>query len=383
VLKKNLPQTLSWAAQIVTSEATREGKRGGTFQLVAKVHEAGEGDSEGNGEASQVSSKLKQDAKPASSKSVSFLAAKGKLERNPQEEVTREERTDRSSSKTKTIYKPKKRKAKDSESDDDDVSVNLIDSENDDSHLDPLVVGMLKGLQKQINKLSNSAPTHSWQQRNQQQQQDVFQRHQRSPAGSWIQNDHYFPHQRGICYRFQNMGVCDIDRCKFSHIDEGNTAARPRHQDPGVPQSHAQKQPHLQQQQQVHDNLMPCFDFQRGHCSRNMCRFSHNQQNQQQHQQQRQIQRAANMPPETACRSMWARSTCDNYRCVFDHGSFDSRADVCKSFLMQTHCPFLFSNKGCNFSHLVQEQDANQMPLGGARSQRQLLSKADPEQEDN
>jgi hypothetical protein len=386
VLKKNLPQYVSWAAQIVASEATREKRRGGTFQqLVAKVYEAGEGESEGDGKPSSLKqdgkpSSLKRDGKPSSLKSISFVATKGKLKRNPQAKVTREERR---ALETKTIYKPKKRKAKDSESDDDDVSVNLIDSENDDSHLDSLV-GMIKGLQKQMNKLSNSAPTHSWQQRDQQQQQDDFQRHQRSTAGSWNQNDHYPPDQRRICRRFLNTGTCEFIGCEFAHSDEGNTAAMPRHQGPGVPQMHAQRQANLQHQQNLNDNLiLPCFAFQRGHCNRNMCRFSHNQQNQQQHQQQRQVQRAADMPPDLACRSMWASSTCDNYRCTFNHGSFDSRGNVCKSFLMQTHCPFLFSNKGCKFSHLAQEQDAKQLPLDGARSQRELLSEATPEQEDN
>ncbi len=59
MLKKNLSQNLGWAAQIVASEATREKRRGGTFQqLVAKVYEVGEGDSEG--EVSQGNSKLKK-----------------------------------------------------------------------------------------------------------------------------------------------------------------------------------------------------------------------------------------------------------------------------------------------------------------------------------
>jgi hypothetical protein len=45
------------------------------------------------------------------------------------------------------------------------------------------------------------------------------------------------------------------------------------------------------------------------------------------------------------------------------------------------HCPYIFSNVGCRFSHA--RDDANQVPLGGARTQRDLLSKATSGQKDN
>jgi hypothetical protein len=348
---------------------------------VAKIREAGRCEGGGEIEASQARSKLKQDGKPSILKNVSFVATKGKLKRNPQAEVTREDRRDKSSSQTKTIYKPKKRKAKDSESDDDDVSVNLIDHENDDSHLDSLV-GMIKGLQKQMNMLSRtqSAPTRNSQQRDQ-QQQDNFQRTERPTAGSWSQNNQAPPFQRGICFRFRDTGKCDISGCKFSHSDGGNTAAKPQKQGPGAPYMHAQRQANLQQPQQGNTNLVPpCYAFQKGNCSRgNTCRFAHELQRPQRQQQQQ--QRPAAEPPFRACRNIWATSTCGDFNCKFEHGSFDARQGPCKSFKAGVHCPYIFSNVGCRFSHA--RDDVNQVPLGGARTQRDLLSKATPDQKDH
>ena len=355
LLAKNLPQSLSLAAQMVAENATRDKRRGGTFQqLVAKIRAAGNiQDSEGNSEASQVNSKLKQDAKPASSKSVSFLAAKGKLERNPQAEVTREERRDKSTSETKTIYKPKKRKAKDSESDDDDVSVNLIDSEGEESHHNTLV-GMIKGMQKRMEKrmdsLSNShkqiAQTQGWQQGGQQQQQSNFQRPQRNQNNYQATTYQAPPFQKGICFRFRDTGKCDIDGCKFSHIDEGNMAMRRQRKSSGPIQ-----QVDFQEDEKPQDSSpQMCSYFLAGNCTRIKCRFSHDQQPPTR-QQQRQDSRAFGEPPAGACMEMWETSTCDNPKCKWDHGSFDEWGAMCKNFQEGKHCFHVFLPQGCKFSH--------------------------------
>jgi hypothetical protein len=374
---------------MVAENAARDKRRGGTFQqLVAKIRAAGNIQaSEGEGEASQENSKLKKEGKPSNLKSVSFLAAKGKLERDPQAEVTREERRDKSTSETKTIYKPKKRKAKDSESDDDGASVNFIDSEGEESHHS--IVGMIKGLHKRMDMLSQphfsaptqSAPAPNWQQADRQQQQPNYQRQQKPAAGSWSQNNQTPPFQRGICFRFRDTGKCDISGCKFSHSDEGNTAARPQKQGPGAPYMHAQRQANLHQPQQVSTNLVPpCYAFQKGNCSRgNTCRFTHELQRPQ--RQQQQVQKPDELPPFRACRNIWATSTCGDFNCKFEHGSFDARQGPCKSFKAGVHCPYIFSNVGCRFSHA--RDDANQVPLGGARTQKDLLSKVTPGQKDH
>jgi hypothetical protein len=351
VLKKNLPQSLSLAARMVAENAARDKRRGGTFQqLVAKIRAAGNiQTSEGDSEASQVSSKLKQDAKPTSSKSVSFVAAKGRLERNPQAEVTREERREKSSSETKTTFKPKKRKAKNSESEDDEVSVNFIEKESEDSQHNALV-GMIKGLQKQMNTLSNphkqSAPSQSWQQSSQQQQQSNFQRPQRNQNNYQATTYQAPPFYKGICFRFRDTGKCDIDGCKFSHIDEGNMAMRRQRKSSGPIQ-----QVDFQEDEKPQDSSpQMCSYFLAGNCTRIKCRFSHDQQPPTR-QQQRQDSRAIGEPPAGACMEMWETSTCDNPKCKWDHGSFDEWGAMCKNFQEGKHCFHVFLPQGCKFSH--------------------------------
>ena len=248
---------------------------------------------------------------------------------------------------------------------------------------------MIKGLHKRMDMHfsapTQSAPDYSWQQadrqQQQQQQQPNLQRQQRPTAGSWSQNNQAPPFQRGICFRFRDTGKCDISGCKFSHSDGGNTAAKPQKQGPGAPYMHAQRQANLQQPQQGNTNLVPpCYAFQKGNCSRgNTCRFAHELQRPQRQQQQQ--QRPAAEPPFRACRNIWATSTCGDFNCKFEHGSFDARQGPCKSFKAGVHCPYIFSNVGCRFSHA--RDDVNQVPLGGARTQRDLLSKATPDQKDH
>ena len=246
-------------------------------------------------------------------------------------------------------------------------------------------------MEKRMDSLSNSqkqiAQTQGWQQASQQQQQTNFQKPQRPAAGQWNQSYQATPYQappfqKGICFRFRDAGKCDFDGCKFSHTDGGNTTSRPQKQGPGIPQMHAQRQANLQQQQQP-NNLVPfCYAFQKGQCARGQtCRFAHEFQRPQRQQQQQPMQRPADLPPSRACRNVWATSTCDNWNCKFEHGSFDARGEPCKNFLTRSHCPYIFSSVGCKFSH-AREQDANQVPLGGARTQRELLSKATPDQKD-
>ena len=167
------------------------------------------------------------------------------------------------------------------------------------------------------------------------------------------------------------------------HIATGVTQQRGRRSKARIPQMHVQRQAHLRQQQQP-NNLVPfCYAFQKGQCTRGQtCRFAHELQRPQRQQHQQAMQRPADLPPSRACRNVWATSTCDNWNCKFEHGSFDARGEPCKNFLTRSHCPYIFSSVGCKFSH-AREQNANQVPLGGARTQRELLSKATPDQKDH
>ena len=129
-LKRNLPQHLSWAAQMISSDSI---ERGNTFQqLAAKIYEANENEEHSSeGGLKSVTSDLKK--APPEKKHVSFLATKGRLERNPNARITQEERREKSSTETTTTFKPKKRKqAVNDDSDDDSQTVGVLSHDNEE-----------------------------------------------------------------------------------------------------------------------------------------------------------------------------------------------------------------------------------------------------------
>ena len=356
VLKKNLPANLAWAAQLVSSDSTR---RGSTFQqLVAKIFETADLQEEG------VKVVTGDDKKKSSIKNVSFVAMKGRLEKNPNAEVTREERRDKLTTETKTTFRPKKRKQPISEDDDEDDErvVGLVEQEKEpeEEHSLGSLVGLIKGL---IQSQANGPARSPFQQATRREWPQDGQR----PAQE---------RERGMCYSFQNTGKCSRESCHFKHIDGGNAAARGKREDRAPQFGHNARRGEYQQRESAATQEV-CRNFQMGRCSKaNECRYSHPEQTHTR-QQQAPYQRQADndRPPRGTCATMWNTSICENSNCREHHGRDDQTAKLCYHIEGRQHCSFLFGNRGCRFSHACQSKNANDVPLGNSLPQKELPSK--------
>ena len=327
VLKRSLPTNLAWAAQMVSNDAKQ---RGSTFQqLVAKIFETSDLQSE-EGKSATNSGKKKSGP---SDKAVSFVSMKGRLEKSPYVEVTREEVRDKRMSETKTTFRPKKRKQPISEDDDEDSDrvVGLVDQERDseEEHSLGSLVGLIKGL------IQNQAGGST---------RPLFQQATRH---EWPENGRRSAQERegGVCYSFRHSGICSRDNCQFKHIDGGNVAARGNREDlDSVRRDHHQRDSATTQSMEV------CRNFQMGRCGRSECRYSHVEQpRQQQAPQRRQEDNRKDRPPP--CKAMWETSVCENSDCREDHGRDEPQARLCHHAQERQHCSFLFCNRGCRFSH--------------------------------
>ena len=364
-LKRNLPSHLAWAAQMVSSEAATSGRRGGTFQqLVAKIYETAECLNQMEDIAEKGASSDDK-SKKSSFKAVSFVATKGRLEKSPNAEITREERRDKSSTETRTTFKPKRKKPiRDNGSDDEEEPVVSVvdDDEKEDPKMGALV-GLIKGLQSQVTNLAKAQRTATRDRPRGDQQQ--HNNTQSNPQRKLM-----------VCYSFQNSGKCNRDNCSFQHIDGGSaTAASERRSftSPHKQNTHQKEAPSPSRDE--------CYDFRDGRCTRgSSCRFSHAQQSSQQpspapHQQQRR-DRVGEDPPPKACLNMWKTSTCESSRCRWDHGHWLEGGGMCHGYRDRKHCFYVFSEEGCRYSH--SKSNANDTPLGTRSTQRDLPTEAAP-----
>ena len=355
VLKKNLPANLAWAAQLVSSDSTR---RGSTFQqLVAKIFETADLQEEG------VKVVTGDDKKKSAIKNVSFVAMKGRLERNPNAEVTREERRDKLTTETKTTFRPKKRKQPISEGDDEDDErvVGLVEQEKEpeEEHSLGSLVGLIKGL---IQSQASGPARPPFQQATRREWPQDGQR----PAQE---------RERGMCYNFQDTGKCSRENCLFKHIDGGNAAARGKREDRAPQFGHSARRGEYQQRESAATQEV-CRNFQMGRCSKaNECRYSHPEQTRTRQQQAPYQRQADNRPPRGTCVTMWDTSICENSNCREHHGRDDQTAKLCYHIEERQHCNFLFSFRGCRFSHSRQSKNANDVPLGNSLPQKELPSK--------
>lgn len=90
-----------------------------------------------------------------------------------------------------------------------------------------------------------------------------------------------------------------------------------------------------------------CFDFQKGKCTRNSCRFQHEGHAEPQSERRRGIE-----IPDDACASIKAGKKCEQKGCAANHGKFKKAAKrQCWNEEKGQLCHNLFGKEGCHFLH--------------------------------
>jgi hypothetical protein len=349
-LKKNLTTNLSWAADAVQQQASTADRKGGMFQhLVSKIYETLQ-DSE------------ERDRKQTpQKKGVTFAAIKGNLEKSPNARITKEERTATSATQVKTTFRPKSAKRKLAEESDAEeeeepqegraAAVHFLDTQiGDRNSLDnDYLVGIIRGLSERVDTLT--------------------------------QNTSAAAKQKAVCFNFQNRGKCERTNCTYAHGDgQGRQSPGPAYQPqrPRYEQNPQQQQREQQtrQQQQPQQQQQECNDFKRGACSRTSCRFSHGNSGTSSRREYRPSTTSEAQKPSKACNRMWNESSCSNPRCTWEHGrcAVPGTNSICNGFRERKHCPHVFSQNGCRFTHAEQKTEtasgANNVPLGNTNPQR-------------
>ena len=357
ILKKNLPSHLSWAADMVQQQAsTTATKKGVTFQhLVSKIYDTLQQDSE-----------MQKDSKEQKKKSVTFVAAiKGKLEKDPSARLTKEERTDTKATQVKSTFRPvmKRKAAEESETSQEEEdegrakAVHFLDTQIEDPNSLHSLVGIIRGLSERMDTLTQNTSTAA--------------------------------RPRAVCFAFQK-GKCERQNCTFAHEDaQGRRSPGPAYQPPAQRPRYeqAENSQQRQQQQQPQRQQVDCHNFKRGACSRTNCKFSHGNQQPSSNsnynrggevsgrREYRQDNRSEEQQPAKACNQMWNEGSCTKQNCTWEHGNCAApgSAGVCNSFRDRKHCIFIFSSRGCRFTHgptTGTSSGSNATPLGNAIPQQ-------------